>query len=240
MNKKSLLSILSVLVLFASVGVSGAYANTEKEVVPIKDVPCVEKQVLPDCNCDCPHHRHFHKKMHPKKGCPVNVEKNWKYSPEEMQAKKLEFEKRLNLTEEQKAQARENIGIVDLIYPVGSIYMSINSVSPETLFGGTWEQIKDTFLLSAGDTYEGGTSGGNTEHTHEASGYALITASGAAGLAVQTVGSIEAWQTDYLYTTSSRAESVQSRSAGTATKTTIENASNMPPYLTVYMWKRTA
>lgn len=145
-----------------------------------------------------------------------------------------------NLTEEQKAQARENIGIVDLIYPIGSIYMSINSVSPETLFGGTWEQIKDTFLLSAGDTYEGGTSGGNTEHTHEASGYALITASGSTGLTVQTVGSVEAWQTDYLYTTSSRTESVQSRSAGTATKTTIENASNMPPYLTVYMWKRTA
>jgi len=108
MNKKSLLSILSVLVLFTSVGVSGAYANTEKEVVPIKDVPCVEKQVLPDCNCDCPHHRHFHKKMHPKKGCPVNVEKKWKYSPEEMQAKKLEFEKRLNLTEEQKAHIEKN------------------------------------------------------------------------------------------------------------------------------------
>ena len=96
MNKKSLLSILSVLVLFSAVGVCSAYASTEKEVATVKEIPCVEKQVLPDCNCDCPHHRHFHKQMPPKKGCPINVEKKWKYSPEEMQAKKLEFEKRLN------------------------------------------------------------------------------------------------------------------------------------------------
>lgn len=31
--------------------------------------------------------------------------------------------------------------IADLIYPVGSIYMNVNSTSPETLFGGKWEQI---------------------------------------------------------------------------------------------------
>ena len=44
--------------------------------------------------------------------------------------------------------------VVDWIYPVGSIYMSVNSASPATLFGGTWEQLKDRFLLGVGDTYD--------------------------------------------------------------------------------------
>lgn len=35
-------------------------------------------------------------------------------------------------------------GLVDLIYPVGSIYMSANSTNPSVLFGGSWTQIKDT------------------------------------------------------------------------------------------------
>lgn len=51
------------------------------------------------------------------------------------------------------------------VYPVGSIYMSINNVSPQVLFGGTWQQIKDTFLLSAGDTHSAGSTGGEENHT---------------------------------------------------------------------------
>lgn len=51
------------------------------------------------------------------------------------------------------------------IYPVGSIYMSVNNVNPSTIFGGTWEQIKDKFLLACGDTYNNGASGGSATHT---------------------------------------------------------------------------
>jgi hypothetical protein len=50
------------------------------------------------------------------------------------------------------------------MYPVGSIYMSVSSTSPATLFGGTWEQIQDTFLLAAGTTYTAGTTGGSSSH----------------------------------------------------------------------------
>ena len=57
-----------------------------------------------------------------------------------------------------------NVNIFDMIYPVDSIYISINNVNPSTLFGGTWEQIKDTFLLAAGDTYAGGSTGGEATH----------------------------------------------------------------------------
>ena len=50
--------------------------------------------------------------------------------------------------------------ILNLVYPVGAIYMSVNSTSPATLFGGTWAQIKDTFLLAAGTSHAAGSTGG--------------------------------------------------------------------------------
>ena len=51
------------------------------------------------------------------------------------------------------------------IYPIGSIYMSVNNVDPSTIFGGTWQQIKDRFLLACGDTYNNGETGGDANHT---------------------------------------------------------------------------
>ncbi len=50
-------------------------------------------------------------------------------------------------------------------YPVGSIYMSVNSTSPATLFGGTWERIQDMFLLAAGSSYSAGSTGGSATVT---------------------------------------------------------------------------
>lgn len=56
--------------------------------------------------------------------------------------------------------------ILNLIYPVGSIYLSVNSTDPSTFIGGTWERIQDTFLLGAGSTYTAGGTGGSANHTH--------------------------------------------------------------------------
>ena len=50
--------------------------------------------------------------------------------------------------------------IIDIIYPIGSVYISVNSTNPQSLFGGTWVQLKDRFLLGAGDTYINGNVGG--------------------------------------------------------------------------------
>ena len=43
--------------------------------------------------------------------------------------------------------------------------MSVNDVEPSTLFGGTWEKLKDRFLLGSGDTFNIGDTGGNSETT---------------------------------------------------------------------------
>lgn len=53
--------------------------------------------------------------------------------------------------------------ILNQIYPIGSIYMSINSTNPGQLFGGTWEALKDRFLIGAGNTYIVNATGGATQ-----------------------------------------------------------------------------
>ena len=124
-------------------------------------------------------------------------------------------------------------GVLNLVYPVGSIYMSVNSTSPATLFGGTWVQIKDTFLLSAGDTYTAGNTGGEATHTltttempsHSHNAYLK------APFSIQTNGGNE-FAALYNSGTSSNAY-ITNTGGGQA-------HNNMPPYLVVYMWKRTA
>ena len=55
---------------------------------------------------------------------------------------------------------------LNTIYPIGSIYTSVNSTSPEVLFGGTWEALGGRFLIGKDETYTAGSTGGSTTHTH--------------------------------------------------------------------------
>lgn len=169
---------------------------------------------------------------------------------------------------------------VDDIYPVGSIYMSTNSVSPAVLFGGTWVQLQDTFLLSSGTTYTSGATGGNDTHTHTTAGHTL-TASESGVPAHAHAHDHTHWatgndNTNYMFTSTSTIarRTVSSGSGATnhyygsgaltshgstgnpnnvnTSNNTAQGAtdahshgdtgssSNMPPYLVVNMWERTA
>ena len=55
--------------------------------------------------------------------------------------------------------------LLNFVYPVGSLYWSSNNTDPGTLFGGTWQQIKDMFVLAAGDSYSVNSTGGEKTHT---------------------------------------------------------------------------
>ena len=55
--------------------------------------------------------------------------------------------------------------ILNRVYPVGSIYMSMTNTNPSTLFGGTWESVEGKFLLGADTTYTAGSTGGNSSVT---------------------------------------------------------------------------
>ena len=66
--------------------------------------------------------------------------------------------------QDQSSSAPNIKDIINIVYPVGSIYMSVNDTDPSLLFPGTWERIKDRFLLASGDTYSAGSTGGEATH----------------------------------------------------------------------------
>jgi hypothetical protein len=133
--------------------------------------------------------------------------------------------------------------ILDLTYPVGSIYMSVNNTSPATLFGGTWEQIEDTFLLSAGSTYTAGDTGGAASVTLAENQLPKISGDSLANIvghqAYDTGSGAISW--DYIGKSGSLTGGDNIPFG--RIKLSIGNGeahNNMPPYLVVYMWKRTA
>lgn len=118
-----------------------------------------------------------------------------------------------------------------IAYPIGSVYMSVNSTNPSTIFGGTWEQLKDRFLLGCGDTYTNGATGGEATHTltvdempsHSHALYRVNENACNGGTSSFSSNSCNSgWTMNSLATGGSQAHN------------------NMPPYLAVYMWKRTA
>jgi hypothetical protein len=121
---------------------------------------------------------------------------------------------------------------LDKIYPVGSIYMSVNATNPSGTLGGTWEQIKDRFLLAAGNNYSAGSTGGSATvkltidempaHTHK--GYLASTA--------VTSSNYAAMGYDQNVTDGGTARQSVTYAGGDKAH------ENMPPYLAVYMWKR--
>ena len=52
----------------------------------------------------------------------------------------------------------------DEIFPIGSYYITSNNENPSKLFGGTWEQIKDRFIIGASDKYKVNSLGGEEKH----------------------------------------------------------------------------
>ena len=137
---------------------------------------------------------------------------------------------------------------LNMVYPVGAIYMSTISTSPATLFGGTWEQIQNRFLLCAGSTYSAGSTGGEATTTLTAANLpnqtgSLLFHGYASGTNMQSgdgVFSGSSTVTGYklpsdAHTSSSSISHIKYNNGGSSTAFT-----NMPPYLAVYVWKRTA
>lgn len=148
---------------------------------------------------------------------------------------------------------------LDKVYPIGSIYMSINATSPAELLGGTWEQLKDRFLLGAGNTYANGTTGGEANTTLNANQMPSHTHSGTTGgsgghshtMPFKGFGNVTTTTNGWFFGrrnvsgdgndgwwdatswVNNHTHDFTTSSAGGG-----QAHNNMPPYLTVYMWKR--
>ncbi len=121
--------------------------------------------------------------------------------------------------------------------PVGSIYISVNTTNPSTYFGGTWERIKGKFLLGADDsTYKINGTGGEATHkltTNEMPSHSHtlnkhvpygIPYNDTSGTACGSGGGV-------FYHESYNPFSIANSGGNQA-------HNNMPPYLSVYIWKR--
>ena len=126
--------------------------------------------------------------------------------------------------------------VLDNVYPVGSIYMNVNSTNPGTLFGGTWEQIQGKFLLGMSSSYPAGSQGGEATHTlkeNEMPNHKHVAFYGITGAVDDYLGGSHE---DYGLRRASYG-------SGSSTYETSSNGggaahNNMPPYLSVYIWKR--
>lgn len=126
--------------------------------------------------------------------------------------------------------------LMNLIYPVGSIYASRQSTSPASLFGGSWLQIKDVFLLGCGSRHALGSFGGEESHKltkAELPNIHLGPDNGNGFIALsysdRGEGSVVAGGSPYYYAT--RSSTTEALGGGQA-------HNNMPPYLAVYIWER--
>ena len=157
--------------------------------------------------------------------------------------------------------------LLDRTYPVGSIYMSVNSTEPSTLFGGTWERLKGRFLIGAGTntetnsngeygdlghgdpTFAGGETGGEyrhqltinemPEHHHDTNDYTLVVNKNAVRISTNMGAQCLNGESPTNIVPNIKATKNED---GNRTGFTGGDGkhNNMPPYLAVYMWKRTA
>ncbi len=126
-------------------------------------------------------------------------------------------------------------------YPVGSIYISVNATNPSLLFGGTWQQLEDTFLFATSGTADTGyqATGGSAnavlvKHNHSVNRDYVLTTDGRGVSRISSAGQTGTKVSNLLQSPDAIYRNpIKDNGEDGAGK-------NMPPYMKVYMWKRTA
>ena len=142
------------------------------------------------------------------------------------------------------------IAMADAIacFPVGTILMTATNANPGTYIGGTWTAIEGSFLLAQSEDHPAGETGGAetvelTESNLPAHRHLIMNNSSADS--TPTSGntlarydrSFGAREGEYYNLNTNSGEAVWGRTSATGSGTAHDN---MPPYVAVYVWKRTA
>lgn len=155
--------------------------------------------------------------------------------------------------------------ILNIIYPVGSIYLSWNDTNPSTLFGGTWVKLKGGFVYGCQDqdtpgTGNGsGTDTGNTTlsinqmpshtHTQKAHEHTVGSKRGKNDIPemIGWYGGTGGDQLPYWQPGGASNNSVSSKGVYAKSTTAINNNTgggqghnHKIPYVAVFLWRRTA
>ncbi|EAY02189.1 hypothetical protein TVAG_450890 [Trichomonas vaginalis G3] len=160
------------------------------------------------------------------------------------------YDKKADKTELQTLKTE----ILQTVYPIGSIYTSMNSTRPEVVLGfGTWTQIVDRFLYCANSSKEtGGSKTISGENLPAHSHYIDLSTSEAGlhrhkywGWSVMTKGKGYDVKDDVKfaingYWDDTWREGDHTHRVSGYTQTTGQSKDYMPPYMTVYAWYRNA
>lgn len=119
--------------------------------------------------------------------------------------------------------------LLDWMYPVGSIYLAFSHDNPAELFGGTWVRIENAFLWAVDEEGRIGITGGAKEHTltvdelpsHTHTTYRTMSAESGSAI--------------YVPSQSGTASGVETTAVGGG-----QAHNNMPPFIQISAWRRTA
>lgn len=129
------------------------------------------------------------------------------------------------------------VGVMPEYMPVGYIYLSASDTSPASLFGGTWEKIEGKFLLASSKAHTLGTTGGEEKHKLSVAELPEHQHGIVFALSASAVRQDNGYARSPLVNDMSRLSSTTG-ACDVAGEDQPHN--NMPPYLTVHMWKRVA
>ena len=144
-----------------------------------------------------------------------------------------------------------NKTLSEVLYPVGAIFQSTSSTSPASMYGGNWERIEGRFLLGTSSSYNVSSTGGEAEHTliteempkhrHRPAasmdGYLNLADNGNLYItydSTQLSGTMKAFGNGY--TGFNGGDSEETDDASGEGYGYPHN--NMPPYYSVYIWRR--